>query len=334
MRGSRSARRSARSEEGARSVPRERSVLRRAPKEPSVILPIHAEGSLTEEQGEAIFEAVDETLGAEGADVIGALELIDARTDGQIPCADPTCLGAILAHYRAEVALEIIVRFTPEGGPRQIVVTLLDGDNPVGNESQMVDERPLGEVVRACLLAARAQQHAGAVSPVIVRVVGEPAGAAVVIDGQPAGTIPYRGELTPGPHRLTVSRPGYVTQRRELTVSEGMGQVQVSLDPAGGGGIAGWAMPVGIIAMVVGVGIAVLVPAVGAATAGCADELGGTCVASNRLSVESAIAWGIVGGVLAIGGLVLVIVAASEGSAGPSVRARVVPTGVSLEGRF
>jgi tetratricopeptide (TPR) repeat protein len=47
-------------------------------------------------------------------------------------------------------------------------------------------------------------------------VLTEPAGAAILIDGQPVGASPWTGELKPGHHSLTVKRQGYRSEERDF----------------------------------------------------------------------------------------------------------------------
>lgn len=58
------------------------------------------------------------------------------------------------------------------------------------------------------ILMARGQQQ--------LSVFSEPSGAELVIDGRPVGTTPWSGELTPGTHRLALSRTGHAGATRVI----------------------------------------------------------------------------------------------------------------------
>lgn len=70
--------------------------------------------------------------------------------------------------------------------------------------------------------AARAGPNA---APVTIETV--PPGAAVLVDGQPAGNAPVTVLLNPGPHRLRASQSGYYpTQDTKIVVERGQAQTQ------------------------------------------------------------------------------------------------------------
>jgi hypothetical protein len=83
------------------------------------------------------------------------------------------------------------------------------------------------------------EQQRRAVATHVGRVVvgGEPAGANVFLNGQNAGTIPLRDPVTvpPGPVRVEVRSPGYVSTSMSLIVAAGdQGRVDVRLERAPG----------------------------------------------------------------------------------------------------
>ncbi len=54
-----------------------------------------------------------------------------------------------------------------------------------------------------------------------ISIEANPAGAAILIDGEEMGTGKYEGELPAGPHKVTIILAGYKNEAREVTVSEG-----------------------------------------------------------------------------------------------------------------
>lgn len=52
-----------------------------------------------------------------------------------------------------------------------------------------------------------------------VTVISEPAGATVVLNGEPVGVTPWTGEITPGEHALSVKLEGYVEATQQFTLA-------------------------------------------------------------------------------------------------------------------
>ena len=49
----------------------------------------------------------------------------------------------------------------------------------------------------------------------------DPSGASLIVDGKPQGRTPKTLTLSPGPHKITVKKPGYREWTRELLVLDG-----------------------------------------------------------------------------------------------------------------
>ena len=121
------------------------------------------------------------------------------------------------------LALDWVVRMRLWGTSsaiRQVVIALVStaGDTREGS----ADVGPDG--VDAAVDAAVAQalrRAAGIEDPVTCHVHGTPLGAAVVIDGQPAGVLPWSGPLEPGMHEVVVSHSGFASATRSLRASDG-----------------------------------------------------------------------------------------------------------------
>lgn len=71
-------------------------------------------------------------------------------------------------------------------------------------------------------------------APGQVKIVSEPAGASVFIDGKAAGVTPFvSGELTPGKHELVVKLGGYRDYRSSFVVPAATGAIRVRTVPSG-----------------------------------------------------------------------------------------------------
>ena len=301
-----------------------------------VVLPrVLGDGHIAEDARARAVEAVTAALAAEGLQVRDAE--IPAELEG---CGDGPCVVELLRAADVDLAAGITLWASAETplAIGELVVGLVNPDGHSFEGSARPDGADLSHAAAEAVHQARARLILGP-GPFLL-VDGEPFGASVFIDDEHVGGVPWNGRVEPGQHEVRVERRGYAAQTHtvqipdDVTASE---RLQVELVPIGGGGsgggIAGWAIPVGVGAIVAGVGVGAGVPAISAATTGCADA-DADCVTSNQLAIEPTVAWAVVGGVVAIGGLTLVIVAASEGSAEASVRARVGPTHLSFEGSF
>ncbi len=71
-------------------------------------------------------------------------------------------------------------------------------------------------------------------APGQVKIVSEPAGASVFIDGKAVGVTPFvTGELTPGKHELVVKLGGYRDYRSSFVVPAATGAIRVRTVPSG-----------------------------------------------------------------------------------------------------
>ncbi len=71
--------------------------------------------------------------------------------------------------------------------------------------------------------------------PVSVVIVTRPQGAALSIDDHDVGPGPFKGELPPGPHRVTALLPGHLEADQTITVSvstSGAARFEIILSPA------------------------------------------------------------------------------------------------------
>ncbi len=72
-------------------------------------------------------------------------------------------------------------------------------------------------------------------APGLLVVGGEVDGAEIRLDGAVIGYTPYSGAVAAGPHQLLISKPGYESIQRDITVAaEGSQQIRANLTPIGG----------------------------------------------------------------------------------------------------
>ena len=315
MRGSRSARRSARSEEGARSVPRERSVLRRAPS----------------------------TLHLAKCTRTDAMRLPDEQAAAFEACDDEICAGAARQRTLASVAVqvrlfqdddepgrlnEIVITFFPDGGGRFTGrVAIEDGD--------------ISAAARGAIAAAQTARESGTTELPSLRVRGTPEGASVRVDGDVVGVIPHTMEIGPGEHQLEVRAEGHEPELRTLRITAGGGHHEelVELErittPTGGDDTAMHIIGASIIGAA---GLALLVTGIASFAAGsCVEALTeGGCATGNPTDEVAAIGLTVAGSIAIAGAAVWLAIGLSAGSSGGGgqVEAWLGPRGAVLRGRF
>jgi len=299
---------------------------------------------IPEETRTAATEAAIGFLRNEDLLVLDANRVQISLDETQRACTPGTdCMADVRSALGVDVLAGLILwgRAEARGEAHTVHATLLDGTGTryLGTAEVV---RGVPTAVRDALRAAREAQRRG---PGPFLSIHGTRGAIVELDGAGIGSIPLENVRTePGEHELYVSLEGYEPQTLDVTVGDDRSRttsVEVELRPDGsdGGtpstpdGIAAWAMPVGIAGIVAGLGIGVGVPVGGALSTGCAGMTETNCARSAELDVGAAVAWGVAGGALAIAGLTLVIVAATE-EGGPSANARLGPNGLTIEGSF
>jgi hypothetical protein len=115
-----------------------------------------------------------------------------------------------------------------------------------------------GEKMALAASALRARLEAVTRTPSRFIVRSRPAGAAIVIDGAPAGRTPIDRELVGGVHKLELSAPGYDSLERTVTavsgVDESLDLEMVRLPMKFPFRQAGWAaLAVGAVALIAGI---------------------------------------------------------------------------------
>ncbi len=239
-----------------------------------------------------------------------AMDDAHVRAHGESPpdCLDDACFDA--ERTRLGVALlavvSVFVGVDSADHAGSVVVSLADehgthvGSTEVGAGG--LDMAARQATAQALELLARGGQ------PWLV-VRGSPVGALVVVDGVERGPLPWEGALAEGEHALEVSLPGYAPFARTLHVAAGAPTpVEVALSPAGGGGDGVAWIAVGSIlgAAGLGLGIATLVEATlpDSCSAGCASA-DPAMRRYDHPDVGALVAYGITGGVLLVGGIVM-----------------------------
>ena len=262
-----------------------------------------------------------------------------------LACETPQCRAAAATQAGALMAVTVLVwqptSFRAEGRV-EVALTDVAGDTVGAEEDFAADE------VLAAVQAARgAFERFGARARVALEITGID-GAAVLVDGRPAGALPYRGTLVSGTHRIRVVSNGRVVLTREVTVEQG-GQpilLRVGAEEVGAAGAVeaeddvedgerttnpAW-LATGVGLSVVGAGTVAWV-AVQAAQRGCsARNAGGECVERSELQRGPAVVVGVLGAVAVSTGVALALGSRRRG--GREVSVSVAPTNASVRLTF
>lgn len=259
-------------------------------------------------------------------------------------CADGECAARVVALADVDLAAGITIWLsrTDPTQAREIVVGLVDAEGNRYNGAAEVSET----VAIACLSAVRTARARFTVGPGPFLVVdGDPEGAIVEVDGNVVGSVPWRGQLEPGDHVVSVRQPGYNPQTetvhlgedRSVTESISIHLTVVTVEEGGADNTLAYVLGIGL--GTAGFAVA-LVPAFGAAGEACEGTLpDGTCYLQRRISVGPAVAYIAVGAALIATGALLGVVLWDDGSDSASgdassTQIRLAPTGLQLRHRF
>jgi PEGA domain len=154
-----------------------------------------------------------------GLSLIAIAALDECYLGNDLECADKLFVKSSNAELFLYVNLELSSQSTDE---RTILATLWllrksGGALRFERSCKSCDDRAL-----AALLDAVAQRvgsfedRSGT-----LKLVSEPAGATVNVDGTKVGVAPVVTALDPGSHEVVVSRPGYVSERRTIEILAG-----------------------------------------------------------------------------------------------------------------
>ena len=150
-------------------------------------------------------------------------------------CADAQCWQWLAREHSVSHLLQITIGFhDPDWAIEAILVDGSEGRvlARVERTCDLCGFDELEVVVTDVAAGMRRKLEAAAASLPMLVVQSTPAGATVTIDGEPAGTTPLEIALEPGKHDVRVARDGFRTERRRVSVVDGVhNAVNVSLAP-------------------------------------------------------------------------------------------------------
>lgn len=190
------------------------------------ILPLVVEGSLSDADRTTLTQSLISGL-QRGNFTVLAPDQVLAADSGAASCDNAVCYKSIATKTGAAHIVRAVVTvrdrdynvrvdlFTGADGQR--IAATQDGCEICG----VVDASGLIDSAAATL---RLKLDALAKGPASLKLVSDPPGALVTIDGEIAGTTPLDRPIVPGKHVIRVTQEGYIALEREVTFVEGVGE--------------------------------------------------------------------------------------------------------------
>ena len=186
--------------------------------------------------GPAALEALEHGLRDAGWETLSPAQAGDGLDElGVARCTGGACVPEMLTALEADTAVGLAI-WARHGqtAPYEVALTFMPKIPPAVNATALVQNGDVLAATRDALAQALlrwSRRH-----QVTLRVVGQPAGAAITLDGRPAGRLPYEAHVSEGSHDVSISLNGHITERRELEIPEQgaavVVQVALAVDPA------------------------------------------------------------------------------------------------------
>jgi len=237
-----------------------------APEEPAriAVLPLSVDGELPEDVRVELSTRLRTGLDGNDHEIV---EGTDER------CTTDNCWKAVAKKMRARHVVEarVIVR----DRDYEITAELVDGRTGKVTAStqtrcEICGFTELGDSMDTVTNALQRKLAVAPVDPPMLVVRTRPAGATVLVDGDPVGTTPMSAPVAAGPHEIVVRKAGHIMQRRRVVSVDGVREamtLQLARAPqdeepqkrSRALGIAGWtAFAAGLAAVGAGVGLLVI----------------------------------------------------------------------------
>ncbi|MCA9637055.1 MAG: PEGA domain-containing protein [Myxococcales bacterium] len=219
--------------EGEEAPASDAGILEEVPTEVVMVLPIESWGSIEEHIPAALVEKIVDGLRR------GNFTVIDAAAAGvPIPSGecDEACVRSTVAGTDAThlVRASVVV----EGRDYNVRVELFRGDTgeliATSNDvCEICGHEELAEMVGDLAATLRRKLSAAVEPPPLLRVLVEPEGSVVTVDGEVVGVTPVEVTVAPGEHDVVVQKPGFVAHRARLAFLDGVVEtIRTDLAPA------------------------------------------------------------------------------------------------------
>lgn len=190
----------------------------------AAVLPPHIEGELPESDAQTLTTALVEGL-QRGRFVVSPPDTVLERAPKAERCDEPKCFVQIARATQATHLVDLSV--TAQDRDYEVRVRLIDGATgkviaTSAEGCEICGIADVGTLVETGAATLRTKLDALAEGPSVLTVESDPADAEVTIDGEVVGTTPLERPVLPGKRVLRVSKDGYITVEREVTVVEGV----------------------------------------------------------------------------------------------------------------
>jgi hypothetical protein len=176
----------------------------------------------------AVIDAIAPWLQSTGASVV-LDALPETEVDRLVDCFltdDEGCAGRIAATAGTDKLLFVMVQLgeTDAGTSVQLTGWLFASDGGVlAAERRGCEDCRVETLTRACEELAAALFKATATGGTL-RIASSPAGARVLVDGQPVGVTPLDYKVAPGEHTLSLDLDGFELETRTVVATSGATQ--------------------------------------------------------------------------------------------------------------
>lgn len=146
---------------------------------------------------------------------------------------DDACGARLLRVVSADFSAVVRVVNAPSSGRSRAVVKMFDAAGHRYEGSADIRDGDVRDATTRAVLEARAYQLLGP-GPWL-RIDGTPEGADVLIDGENAGSLPYRAPIAPGKHDVVVREAGFAQTHQTIDVPKDDSRhvdVRIALEPS------------------------------------------------------------------------------------------------------
>lgn len=190
------------------------------------IMPLVVEGTLSETDKASLTKALISGLQRGNFAVMVPDEVVAIDRTAET-CDNVVCFKAIAQKVSASYVVRAVVVVRDRdynvqvdllsGADGQRIAATQDGCEICG----VVDASGLIDSAAATL---RLKLDALAKGPAAIKLVSDPDGALVTMDGEIVGTTPLERPVVPGKHLIRLSKEGFISIEREVTFVEGVGE--------------------------------------------------------------------------------------------------------------
>ncbi len=197
-------------------------ILEDLPSSPVMVLPVESWGDIAPHVPASLVARMIEGLQRGRFSVI---EATDVNAPIPIGACDPECVKEVVAGTGVThlVRASVVV----EGRDYNVRVDLFDAESgelsaTSSDVCEICGHEELASLVGDLAATLRRKLSAAVEPPPMLRVLAEPEGSTVLVDGEVVGVTPVEVTLTPGEHDVVVRRQGYVAHRSRLALIDGV----------------------------------------------------------------------------------------------------------------